>query len=167
MQTLKLNADYTAIEIVPWTEAISLWWVDKADIVLGYEGSMIKSQHLSMEYPAVIRLKEYTPGSKNKINYSRSNIFVRDEFTCQYCGNEFKREELDLDHVVPKSQGGKKSFTNIVASCKPCNREKADRTPQEAGMTLLRTPFKPKFRSAIAFRACINNYPEEWSTFMN
>ena len=87
----------------------------------------------------------YNVAVPNKeLPFCRENIFIRDDFTCQYCGRKFGYDELTLDHVYPKSRSGPDIWENIVACCKECNQKKADRTPKEARMRLLRRPYRPK-----------------------
>lgn len=99
------------------------------------------------------------------IKFSRRNVFDRDRHTCQYCGNKYHRDELSMDHVIPKSKGGPPTYTNIVTACKACNRFKDDRTPEEAGMTLLRQPSAPKWKShiGVSFSQAKRDY---WALFL-
>jgi 5-methylcytosine-specific restriction endonuclease McrA len=77
------------------------------------------------------------------IAFTRENIYLRDKFKCQYCGNEFKKQYLTLDHVIPKSQGGKTTWENIVCSCAKCNHSKGNKTPEQANIKLIRKPIMP------------------------
>ncbi len=167
METLKLNADYTPLEIVNWQSAIGLWWVDKADIVESYEDFTLTSSYLEMPCPSVIRLREYKKSSRKKVNCTQTNVFIRDDFTCQYCGKEKKRTELNLDHVIPKAQGGIKEWTNLVTSCFPCNTKKRNRTPEQASMPLIRKPVKPRYNSAAVFiKSGGRHYPSAWGNYL-
>ena len=94
--------------------------------------------------PRVILLIAYDRLPKREVRFSRLNILIRDNHTCQYCGKRNHRSELNLDHVVPRSQGGKTTWTNVVASCHPCNHHKGGRSPEQARMHLIRKPFKPE-----------------------
>ncbi len=95
--------------------------------------------------PRVIVLLVYDRLPKTRVRFSRFNVYARDDNTCQYCGRRQPRSELNLDHVVPRSRGGATSWENVVCSCVPCNLRKGGRSPQEAGMKLLRPPFRPKW----------------------
>lgn len=95
--------------------------------------------------PRVIILQIYDRFPRAKVRFSRQNIYLRDGCTCQYCGNRFSRSDLNLDHVIPRSRGGRTTWDNIVCSCVPCNLRKGGRTPLEAGMALLRTPGRPRW----------------------
>jgi 5-methylcytosine-specific restriction endonuclease McrA len=128
--TLVLNADGSPLSIIPlsaisWQEAVKLVIQDKV-IVLETYNKIIHSQFTALPMPSVIMTTKYYP-NRYKPSFSKLNIYYRDNFTCQYCFNQFSFSNLTLDHVVPKSQKGKKSFTNIVTSCKACNQRKADK----------------------------------------
>jgi 5-methylcytosine-specific restriction endonuclease McrA len=94
--------------------------------------------------PAVVRLVKPIAMFKKGIKWSRINVYSRDSFSCQYCGRKFAMKDLNYDHVVPRIQGGKTDYLNVVTSCIPCNNKKGGRTPEQAGMKLLRQPFIPK-----------------------
>ena len=116
--------------------------------------------------PRVIVLMAYEHLPKTRVRFSRFNIYARDESTCQYCGRRFRRAELNLDHVVPRSRGGGTNWENVVCSCIACNLRKGGRTPDEAGMRLLHAPARPRwtpmFRSATR-RA----FYREWRPFLS
>ncbi len=100
-----------------------------------------------------------------KVKYSRKNVFHRDENTCQYCGEVRPRAELTVDHIIPRSKGGRNTFTNIVAACKKCNSKKGDKTPEEAGMPLIKSPGTPKWKShtGLPFSKAKRSY---WDVFL-
>ncbi|HTT71182.1 MAG TPA: HNH endonuclease [Anaeromyxobacteraceae bacterium] len=116
--------------------------------------------------PRVIVLIAYERMPKTRVRFSRFNIYARDENTCQYCGVRLPRADLNLDHVLPRSRGGATSWENVVCSCVPCNLRKGGRSPEEAGLRLLRAPFRPRwtpmFRSATR-RA----FYREWRPFLS
>ena len=93
---------------------------------------------------------------KKEVKFTRHNIFERDHNTCQYCGKVFDRKDLNLDHVIPRDRGGPTTWENIVCSCIKCNTQKANRTPQEAGMHLIRKPKRPKWRPFVQVNLGIN-----------
>jgi 5-methylcytosine-specific restriction endonuclease McrA len=102
---------------------------------------------------------------RREIRFSRRNVYLRDAHTCQYCGRVFREEELNLDHVVPRDVGGKTNWENIVTACVRCNSRKANRLPEQAGMSLRRPPAKPKWRLVVASSLA----PEEqvaWKEFL-
>lgn len=113
----------------------------------GYEGEdVVHTVSWKVRVPKVILLLVFDRLPKKEVKFTRHNIFERDNNTCQYCGHKFDRRDLNLDHVVPRDRGGETSWENIVCSCIPCNSRKANRTPSEAGMKLLRKPKRPKWR---------------------
>jgi len=116
--------------------------------------------------PRVIVLLAYDRLPRARVRFSRFNIYARDENTCQYCGRRYRRAELNLDHVIPRSRGGSTHWENVVCSCIPCNLRKGGRTPEEAGMRLHHLPARPRwtptFRSATR-RA----FYREWRPFLS
>ena len=115
--------------------------------------------------PRVILLLAYDRIPRRHVRFSRFNIYARDGNTCQYCGQKFSRSELNLDHVVPRSQGGTSRWENIVCSCHGCNRRKGGRTPEQAGMHLLRPPRRPEWTPFMAETFSVRRY-REWVPFV-
>lgn len=116
--------------------------------------------------PRVLVLQAYARVPVGRIRFSRHNIFVRDEHTCQYCGRDLPRKQLNLDHVVPRSQGGKTNWENVVASCIPCNVKKGGRTPRQAGMVLRRAPQRPRWVDIVRPPSMRGHY-REWLPFLD
>ena len=115
--------------------------------------------------PRVILLVTYDRIPKRQIRYSRVNVFARDKYTCQYCGARPPRSELNLDHVVPRSMGGKTTWDNVVASCVECNRRKGGRTPQQARLRLIRKPSRPRWTPLMNLAIPQARY-DEWQPFL-
>ena len=115
--------------------------------------------------PRVLVLSAYEHLPKGRVRFSRLNIYARDGDTCQYCGRKLARNELNLDHVIPRSQGGKTSWENVVCSCVPCNLRKGGRTPEEAHMTLLKRPLRPRWTPFFRGSARRVTY-REWLPFL-
>ena len=115
-------------------------------------------------FPAVIVLKSYVRKKFMSYACNRKNVVWRDKNVCQYCGNRFCFSDLTMDHVIPKSRGGDKSWTNIVTSCKRCNNSKGDRTPEEAKMPLIKKPFIPKWNIDVLLRD--KKIPQEWKNYI-
>ena len=116
--------------------------------------------------PRIIVVQAYDRVPLGRIRFSRHNIFLRDDNTCQYCGKELPRRHLNLDHVIPRSRGGKSNWENIVASCIKCNFKKGGRTPEEAGMRLRRRPRKPRWAELVHPPRLHARY-REWLPFLN
>jgi len=142
-QTLLLTPWYSPHKVICWQTAICLLFLGKVEVVDEYD-EVVASPSMSMRVPAVVRLKRNIGSIKRGVKFSKINVLTRDGFKCQYCGKKGSIEELNYDHVVPRSHGGKTVWENIVTACYGCNSRKADRTPEQAGMTLLSTPHKPK-----------------------
>ena len=105
----------------------------------------IATVHSFIRVPRVVVLSAYEHLPKGRVRFSRLNIYARDADTCQYCGQHLPRSELNLDHVIPRAQGGRTSWENVVCSCIECNLKKGGRTPEQAGMMLARKPFRPRW----------------------
>lgn len=116
--------------------------------------------------PRVIVLLAYDRFPKRHVRFSRANIYGRDRNTCQYCGRGFSRSELNLDHVIPRSRGGLSTWENIVCCCLHCNKRKGGRTPEEAGLRLLRPPRKPRWTPLLHVALNPTRY-REWLPFLN
>ena len=115
--------------------------------------------------PRVIVLTTFDRIPKRHVRFSRLNIYARDGFTCQYCGGRPARMELNLDHVVPRSLGGKSTWENVVCSCLDCNRRKGGRTPEQAGVKLRRTPRRPRWSPLMSVVPHGVRY-QEWRPFL-
>ena len=143
MMALKLDASFRPIEVIDALEALVMCIIGKATPVETYD-TKINSPSKSFELPAVIVLKNIVKFRFTTIACNRINIVWRDNNQCQYCGNYFLTDKLTMDHVIPKSRGGKNTWENLVAACKKCNQKKGSRTPQESGMIPLKKPIRPK-----------------------
>ena len=143
--TLLLNATYEPLRVVPWRKAITLWSQGKVEIVAVYDRE-IRSVSFSIKLPSVIRLLRRIRVRRRTdyVPFSRANIYARDHYKCQYCGVHFSAADLTFDHVVPVALGGRKDWENIVTCCITCNRRKGGRTPEQAGMHLIRHPRRPE-----------------------
>jgi 5-methylcytosine-specific restriction endonuclease McrA len=140
---LVLNADFRPLSYYPlslwsWQDAIKAVFLDRVNIVSEYPNK-VRSPSFEMRLPSVVSLKQYIKTSRNPA-FTRFNVFLRDRFTCQYCGT---RDDLTFDHVVPRSRGGSTTWENVVAACSVCNLRKSDRMPAEADMFPATHPFQP------------------------
>jgi len=113
-------------------------------------GDFINGVSTQVRIPRVIQLLHFDRVPRSKVKFTRANIYLRDRYRCQYCGLKGKKSELNIDHLVPRSRGGASTWDNVVVACIPCNRRKGSRLPEEAGMTLERTPEKPRWHPALA-----------------
>ena len=112
-------------------------------------GESVRSVSFRIRIPRVILLLVFDRMPRKEVKFTRHNIFERDKNTCQYCGKVFDRKDLNLDHVIPRDRGGPTTWENIVCSCVACNAKKGNRTPEEAGMRLIRRPRRPKWRPFV------------------
>ena len=148
---LVLNASYLPLNSVSWKKAICLVYQEKADVV--YESDkVVRSPSVEMKLPSVIRLKNIVFMPQVKIKYNKKNVYLRDNYICQYCGLKLSPKALTIDHVIPRKVGGKSTWTNIVTCCEPCNFKKGHKTPKQAGMELLSIPKKPYYYPYLLIR---------------
>ncbi|MCB9762143.1 MAG: HNH endonuclease [Alphaproteobacteria bacterium] len=183
---LLLNADYTPLSVLGWQRAVNLLLDEKANVVVEYAGRVIRSQSFDLPWPAVVALHRYRKHSE-RVRFNRISVIARDSASCQYCGvtprgrnGRLAIDELTLDHVVPRARAvdgrvrlpwsGRRvpvtSWENVVIACEPCNHRKADRLPEEAGMTLRRPPHRPSSREILHANLLRARIPEEWRMFL-
>lgn len=179
---LMLNASWMPIDVITVAQAIEkicnyrAKFVDQDYSVHDFDSwtqlAAIKNEPalhtatLSLRVPEVIVLTNYDKTPANRFVFSRRNVYRRDKYTCQYCGSRTKSEELTIDHVLPRSRGGKSTWTNCVLACFPCNSKKGDKTPLEAGMRLRRNPKKPKWSPQLVVMK-VRNVPVSWEHFVS
>lgn len=144
-----------------------LFFQEKVE-VLEFHKQVIRSAFESHPLPSVLRLKRFvSPRKTTKIKFCRENVYLRDNYTCQYCAKSFPPKELTLDHVVPASKMGRKDWTNVVTACRSCNHRKANRTPLTAGMPLLNEPLIPNWLPPLKHEFQLNkNIPDQWEPYL-
>ena len=140
---LVLNADYRPLSYYPlslwsWQDSIKSVFLNRVSIV-SYYNRVVRSPSFSMKLPSVIALKDYIKPMRNP-NFTRFNVFLRDKFSCQYCGS---KSELTFDHLLPRSKGGTTNWENVVTACSDCNVQKGGRLLEKSGMKLVLKPFAP------------------------
>jgi 5-methylcytosine-specific restriction endonuclease McrA len=143
-KTLLLNSDFQILAFISERKAIKLLLKEKAEVVSVWNGRKINSSNGYIHHPATLRMRYHISLAPTKLNFSKNLVLRRDNYTCSYCQKKYKNGNLTIDHVLPKSLGGQNSFTNCVAACLSCNSKKANRTPEQAGMTLKIVPLPPK-----------------------
>jgi 5-methylcytosine-specific restriction endonuclease McrA len=158
---LVLNRDYSALTICSVQRAVILIHLQKAELVESAPGRYVRSPSVKFPYPSIVRLKMYVRVPFRRIMLSRKNVLRRDGFNCQYCGS---RDRLTVDHVLPKSRGGKDTWENLVAACTSCNNRKGNRTPEEAHMPLRRKPFRPSH--VMFIRDYVGNVSDKWKPYL-
>ena len=140
---LVLNADYRPLSyyplsLWPWQEAVKAAFLDRVDIIAEYD-EVVHSPSMEIKIPSVVVLKDFVKPRK-RVAFTRFNLFLRDEFRCQYCGN---KTELTFDHVIPRAAGGITSWENVVAACAPCNLRKGSKSLRRSGLSLRKPPRRP------------------------
>lgn len=166
-RSLLLNASYEPMRIVTWQKALILWFQDKVE-VLEYHASFVRSVSLKLKLPSVLKLKTYVrPKNFHAVRFCRENVYIRDNYTCQYCGVKYSTKHLTLDHVVPASQNGPKNWTNVTTACRDCNQRKANRTPRTANMPLLKEPIVPSWLPTFELEISEENVPISWAPYLN
>jgi 5-methylcytosine-specific restriction endonuclease McrA len=188
---LVLNKHYMAIRIVGARRAFSLLFRELAEVVSfeqdGYSNynfqswcevsqfrhhfepdghDWVATVNFHIAVPRIIRLLFYDRLPRSEVKFNRRNIFARDKNRCQYCGKRQRTSELSLDHITPKSMGGKSVWENIVCACAKCNVKKGGRTPRQAGMTLIQKPLKPKHNPLVHVHLGHQRY-RSWKQFLD
>ncbi|WP_231756626.1 HNH endonuclease [Lignipirellula cremea] len=189
---LVVNRSYLAVHVVTVRRAFGLVYRQIADIIdvsdgvyASYDFDMwreisefrsaepsvcendewIHSVNFVIQAPRVIRLVRFDRAPRQTLRFNRRNLLARDNHCCQYCGESLPHHRLSLDHVLPRSRGGKTTWENIVCSCLDCNTRKGDRTPHEARMTLSRPPIRPK-QSPLLMMKLGNPKYDVWKSFI-
>ena len=185
-RTLVLNKSFRAVAVADWRRALTLVymglaealdeeltpydfsaWVAASSNWVRPSAGFVRSPRLTFAVPEVIRLVRYDRIPHREVAFTRHNVFARDRHRCAYCGRKRPTDELDLDHVLPRSRGGPHEWTNVVTSCRPCNLKKADKLPDEAGMPLKTRPDKPRWTligSLVPHP--IERIPESWKKLL-
>ena len=165
---LVLNADYRPLSyyplsLWPWQEAVKAVFLDRVNILAEYD-AMVHSPSTAFRIPSVVVLKEYVRPQK-RVAFTRFNLFLRDEFCCQYCGG---KGDLTFDHVLPRSKGGVTSWENVVAACSPCNLKKGNKELKRSGLSLRRPPHRPnpEEMQQVGRRFPPNYLHESWMDFL-
>lgn len=158
---LVLNQDYQPLSICSVQRSMKLLFLEKAELLHDDPERELRTIRESFQFPSVIRLRSYIRVPYNKVVLSRRNIMRRDNFTCMYCGS---KNDLTIDHVLPKSRGGKDIWENLTTACERCNVKKGSRTPEEAGMQILKQPYRPI--PITFFRDYNGNVQEPWKPYL-
>jgi len=164
-QVLLLNASFEPLNVINWKRAVKLVFMEKVEVVEESD-RVIRSVSESMRIPSIVRLVRFVRFRRREARFSRRNVYARDHYRCQYCNTRFPVSELTCDHVIPRSRGGGTSWTNIVTCCVQCNRRKGGRTPEEAGLHLLRRPVRPSWLWGFQIRTTGRKAPPGWGTYL-
>jgi 5-methylcytosine-specific restriction endonuclease McrA len=164
-QVLLLNATFEPLKVIDWKRALKLLTLGKVEVLEEY-GKEVRAVTFAVRLPSVLRLLRFVKNRKKEIKFSRLNIYARDEFRCQYCGEKSESRDLTFDHVVPRRKGGKTEWTNIVTACYRCNRIKGGRPLRETDLRLLKKPVKPDWVPFIIVSVGIRSVPEIWLDYL-
>ena len=179
--TLLLNRHWQPVGVAPVARSLTLvaaerarivdpatfqqyMWEDWAELIPDDNEPFIQAVTFRLRVPEVLTLTEYDRVPRNAVTFSRRNLFKRDRYTCQYCGSQPGTEELTIDHVRPRAQGGTSTWENCVLACLGCNARKADRTPEQAHMPLRKAPVRPTWQPLYARHSL---QIESWSKFLS
>ena len=141
-------------------------WEDWLDVPPQPEEEFIVTPTVRIRVPRVVLLIDFEGVPRHEVRFTRKNIFYRDRNKCQYCGHRFTTRDLNLDHVVPLSRGGKSTWENVVCCCIPCNSRKGGRTPEEAHMRLIHVPSRPRWHPLVRLSLTSGQY-EAWRNFLD
>ncbi len=187
-RVLVLNRLWQAVNIVGVQRAFGLLLQDHAQVIYTGDDSFrmldseawlalseeeapgdgeayVQTVRMRIRVPKVLLLREYDQLPTQEIRFSRETLFERDNYRCQYCGNNFEEDQLNMDHVIPKDKGGRTSWENIVTSCIKCNSRKANRLPHQANMHLIRKPERPRWRPFVS-SLIGQSYDSDWDHFI-
>jgi len=188
---LVLNRLFMAVRVIPARHAFVLLWKEIAEVVSVEDETYatydftswaevsqarrkfqpeahdwVRTVRFDLAVPRIIRLLTYDRVPKTRVRLNRRNLFARDGNRCQYCGKKFRSSDLSIDHVVPRSHGGRTEWTNVVCACLACNIRKGGRTPREAHMRLIREPRQPRTSPVISLRVGSKKY-QTWRQFLD
>lgn len=164
-QVLLLSISYEPIKVIDWKRAVTMLFLGKVEVIEEYHTN-IHSVSFTVKLPSVVRLLNSVKRNNKPVKFSRQNIYARDRYRCQYCGQKYQTEELTYDHVLPKSRGGRTEWANIVTCCIGCNRKKGGRTPGEASMRLMKKPTMPTWVPAIRITIGFRQIPQTWREYL-
>lgn len=164
-RTLLLSQSYEPLRVISWMRAFTLLTLGKVEVVEEYDRN-IRTCFLVFKMPAVVRLINVFRRRRRPVRFSRVNVYARDRYRCQYCGMKESLSCLTFDHVIPRSRGGITSWANVVAACVECNHKKANRTPAEARMKLIKEPVQPRWVPAVTLQISMRSVPEAWTDYL-
>jgi|TARA_X000001388_G_scaffold9964_1_gene6208 5-methylcytosine-specific restriction endonuclease McrA len=160
---LVLDSSFRPIKQISWQKAMTMYFQEKIEIIREYEDTWVNSPRKKFKLPAVIRLINYVFKLPWGVKLTRTNLFVRDRGCCQYCDKRLSKSRFTVDHVIPKSKGGKTDWKNLVVSCAKCNTKKGDSLLHETNLKLGKSPIQPKNNF---FMIIPEETPSDWIDFL-
>jgi len=165
-QVIVLNSDYTFLNFIDYKKAFTLLAKEKIEVIK-YSETIIRSFKDSFKIPSVVRLINFVNILyRRKVSFTKDNVYIRDNYTCGYCGQKLNKRTITLDHIIPKSKGGKDSWENCVSACKDCNERKGDKFLHDTDMQLHLKPRQPNLLDFIIMRLKVNNQYETIKEFV-
>ena len=165
-RSLLLNASYEPLRIVDWKRAVTLVLLNKVEVLEEYPRE-VRSVSIVLKVPSILRLTKFIRRApRARVQFSRSSVFARDAHICQYDGRSYPLADLTIDHVVPRTAGGRSTWDNVVTCCTDCNRRKGGRTPEQAGLTLIRPPSRPVGMGNVLFSNGLKAVPDSWRPYL-
>ena len=159
---LVLNNTYEALNTTNIARAVRLVFAGKAEVL--HAKGMLRSEKREFPLPSIIRMLYFVARGRKRVPLTKKNVLLRDEYECGYCSAKGDRGTMTVDHVVPRSQGGRSTWDNLVAACAPCNGRKRDRTPAQARMPLRRKAHEPRFIPFIVVKR--HTADDEWLKYL-
>jgi 5-methylcytosine-specific restriction endonuclease McrA len=159
---LVLNSTYEPLNVTSIARAVRLIFAGKAEVL--HDRGRIASPTIEFPLPSIVRMLYFIRHRKKRVALTKKNVLLRDDYACAYCGKRGDRSTMTVDHVVPRRQGGRSEWTNLVAACVECNGRKRDRTPLQAQMPLRRKPHEPRYIPFFVVRR--NTERDEWIKYL-
>ena len=151
--------------MINWKRALKLVITEKVEVIEESDRE-VHSVSITVKIPSVVRLMGFVRFRRREAKFSRRNVYARDNYCCQYCGRRHPVADLTCDHVLPRSRGGRAEWHNIVTCCVKCNRKKGGKTPEEAGLHLMRQPVRPSWVWGFQIRFANRRPPPAWQTYL-
>lgn len=164
-RTLLLNHGYEPLRVIGWERAVTLMFLGKVEVLENHD-VFVHSPSTALPVPAVVRWGRRTHRARAVVRFTRRNLYLRDDFRCQYCGGAFDGRDLTFDHVVPRTRGGPTSWENVVAACRDCNRRKGARLPHEIRMFPLVPPRAPARSMRLLLALADHRVPALWRPYL-
>lgn len=165
-KTLLLDASYQVQQFIDIKKALKHIIKDKVEVISTWDDYIVYGSG-KMKHPAILRLKNSIKRNYFNSNFSRKAVIKRDKSSCQYCGKSLSAAHVTIDHVLPRAQGGTTTFLNCVVACQTCNNKKADHTPEQCGMVLLKRPQHPAFSSLRYAVDSYEHWHKDWSDYLS
>lgn len=165
-KTLLLNASYEVLSFIPERKVFKLLFKDKVEVISAWDDYIVWGTG-RIKHPSILRLKTHVKRNYFNSNFSRKALVKRDRSVCQYCAKKLTASQITIDHVTPRAQGGITSFTNCVVCCHTCNNKKADKTPEQANMILMKKPTHPSFSAHHYVADPQEHWHTDWDDFLS